>query len=119
MTDEVTDGSTVAADGASSSLPAPIEIDVKIELVNGSGNVVSKDRWTILTLLTFGHVPSDVKRIKLPDGPYVLLFTFPPSSNDLHEKYMRGEPLPVDDIRHVERAERIFKGFLHRLSATM
>jgi len=81
--------------------------------------VVSKDRWTILTLLTFKHTPLDVKRIKLEDGPYVLVFTFPPDSKDLYERYMRGEKLPVEDIREVERAERVFKGYLHRFSASM
>jgi len=32
---------------------------------------------------------------------------------------MSGEKLPLDDIRHVERAERVFKGYLHRLSTSM
>lgn len=81
--------------------------------------VVSKDRWTILTLLTFKHTPLDVKRIKLEEGPYVLIFTFPPSSQELYERYMRGEKLPIEDIREVERAERVFKGYLHRYSASM
>jgi len=81
--------------------------------------VVSKDRWTILTLLTFKHTPLDVKRVKLEDGPYVLVFTFPADSQDLYERYMRGEKLPVEDIREVERAERVFKGYLHRFSASM
>lgn len=81
--------------------------------------VVSKDRWTILTLISFKHTPIDVKRIKLEDGPYVLVFTFPPDSQDLYERYMRGEKLPIEDIREVERAERVFKGYLHRFSASM
>jgi len=61
----------------------------------------------------------DVRRVKLDDGPTVMVFTFPPSSNDLHNRYMSGEKLPLDDIRHVERAERVFKGYLHRLSTSM
>ena len=72
----------------------------------------TKDRWEVLALLTFGHVPDKVERITCEGGPTIRLFTFPATSLELWTQYKHGKKLPVADIRDVKRAEEIFKGFI-------
>lgn len=74
--------------------------------------VVTKDRWEILTLLTFGNVPDKVERIKTEGGQMISLFTFPVTAYELWQQYKHGKKLPVNDVRDVKRAEEIFKGFI-------
>lgn len=75
-------------------------------------SVVTKDRWEILTLLTFCFVPDNVERVKTDGGQMISLFQFPAAAFQLWQDYKHGKKLPVADIREVKRAEEIFKGFI-------
>lgn len=75
-------------------------------------SVITKDRWEILTLLTFCFVPESVERVKSEGGQMISLFQFPATAFQLWQDYKHGKKLPVADIREVKRAEEIFKGFI-------
>lgn len=74
--------------------------------------VTTKDRWEILTLLTFGFVPDKVERVKTDSGQTISLFAFNTVAYPMLQDYKHGKKLPVADIRDVKRAEEIFKGFI-------
>jgi hypothetical protein len=76
----------------------------------------TKDRWIILTLTTKKFVPTKIEYVKTEDGHWVLMYHFGDEAFDIYDAYLRGEPIPVEDIREVERAERQFKNNLHRYS---
>jgi hypothetical protein len=74
--------------------------------------VMTKDRWEVLALLTFSHVPDSVERVRSENGQMISVFVFPPTAFQLWQDYKHGKKLPVADIRDVKRAEEIFKGFI-------
>lgn len=75
--------------------------------------IITKDRWEIICLITFKHVPEQVERIRSDNGQMVSMFHFTgEAAHKLYQDYKHGLPLPVPDIRDVERAEKIFKGFI-------
>jgi hypothetical protein len=77
--------------------------------------ISTKDRWTILTLRVKGHVPSNIETVAMGQNS-VLMYHFDETAWTDYDAYMRGEPIPIGDIREVEQAEREFKNNLHRFA---
>ena len=77
--------------------------------------IETKDRWTILTLRVKGHVPTAIEPTAVGNNR-VLVYRFGLEAWTDYDAYMRGEPIPISDIREVEQAEREFKNNLHRFS---
>jgi hypothetical protein len=73
--------------------------------------IITKDRWTILTLRVLGHVPERIESVAY-GSTNVLMFHFPNTAQTDFDRYMRGVPIPVQDIRDVVNAEREFKDIL-------
>lgn len=78
--------------------------------------IETKDRWTILTLRSVGHVPCKIEPVAMAGGNRVLLYHFDITAWTDYDAYMRGEPIPIPDIRLVEQADREFKNNLHRFA---
>jgi hypothetical protein len=78
-------------------------------------SVETKDRWTILTLRVRGHVPLKIVPTAVGNNR-VLVYHFPRTAWTDYDSYMRGEAIPVEDIRIVEAAEREFKNNLYRFA---
>ena len=75
----------------------------------------TKDKWTIYALRCRGHVPDKIEKVTAQSGKHqILVYTFPASAWADFDRYNRGVPFPVDDIREIEAAEREFKNNLFR-----
>lgn len=77
--------------------------------------IETQDRWTILTLRVKGHVPTMIEP-RITGSQRILIYQFADTAWTDYDAYMRGEPIPIEDIRMVESAEREFKNNLHRFS---
>lgn len=78
--------------------------------------VVTRDRQVICFLRSRKHVPLSIALITNEDGREVLLYTFDVTSWEDYEAYMRGEPMPIADVRDYESADREFRNNLFRFT---
>lgn len=75
--------------------------------------IATKDKWAIIAMRVRGHVPERIEPVSLGHNN-VMVYHFGTAAWTDYDCYMRGEPIPVADIREVEQADREFKNNLHR-----
>lgn len=75
--------------------------------------VITKDRIDIITLIALDFGPIDVVSIPSTRKP-ISMFTFPLEAFETWKRWkLGGIKTPIDDIRKIWAAERIFNGFVH------
>lgn len=77
--------------------------------------IVTRDRHILLTLRALDHVALKIES-RMVGSSSVLVYTFPETAWTDYDRYMRGEAIPIDNIRKVWQVEDEFKNNLKRFS---